>query len=82
MLTPEEIKIKVEALFESDIRPCMQEDGGDIEFVKYEEATRVLEVRMLGACASCPLAIMTLRAGIERLIIDAIPQIRRIENIK
>ena len=63
------------------VRPFLQEDGGDVEFVNYEEETNVVEIRLLGACKTCPMQLMTLRAGIERYIIAGIPSIKRIESV-
>jgi Fe-S cluster biogenesis protein NfuA len=60
------------------IRPMLMEDGGDIEFVSLSHEG-IVEVRFLGACATCSLAIMTLRAGVERTLMLALPSIRRIE---
>ena len=60
------------------VRPYLQEDGGDIELVSVY-ADGIVEVRFLGECATCSLAIMTLRAGIERALMLALPEIRRIE---
>ncbi len=84
LLTEIEIKAKVLDIFET-IRPYLNQDGGDIEYVKYveyEDKINVLEVRMTGNCSDCPLAMMTLRAGIERAIIQEIPQIKRLEKVK
>lgn len=64
------------------IEPFLKEDGGGVEFVRYELETGVVEVRLTGACANCPISIMTLRAGIERYLINAIPEIKRIEQVK
>ncbi len=64
------------------IRPFLKEDEGDVEFVRYEKETGVAEIRLLGSCSTCPLSIMTLRAGIERLILIEIPEIRRIEQVR
>ena len=64
-----------------DIRPFLQEDEGDVEFVRFEEETNVCEIRPLGNCNGCPLWMMTLRAGIERHLIKEVPQIRRIESV-
>ncbi|MCL5992234.1 MAG: NifU family protein [Bacteroidetes bacterium] len=64
------------------LRPYLQEDEGDIEFVKYEDETSVLEVRFLGNCKTCPLSVMTLRAGIERYLLSRIPEIRRVESVQ
>jgi Fe-S cluster biogenesis protein NfuA len=68
-----------EALDEA--RPYLQRDGGDVEFVRFEEDTGVAEISMMGACKTCPLAIMTLRAGIERIVIEKVPEVKRIENV-
>lgn len=63
------------------IRPYLQEDGGDIEFVRFEEKTSTLVLRFLGNCIECPLSMMTLRGGIERFILKDIPEVRRVEKI-
>ena len=65
-----------------ECRGPLQVDGGDIEFVRFEEATRTAEIRFLGACAACPMSIMTLRAGIERVLIHRVPHIRRVEQVR
>ncbi len=62
------------------VRPHLQIDGGDIEFVSVS-ADGIVEVRFLGACATCSLAIMTLRAGVERAILLAVPGLRRVEMV-
>lgn len=65
-----------------ECRPLLQQDGGDVEFVRYEVETATAEVRFTGACARCPLSIMTLRAGIERLVQLYVPHVRRIEQVR
>lgn len=64
------------------IRPYLKKDRGDVEFVRFEEDTSVLELRLLGNCKICPLQMMTLRAGIERFIIAEIPEIKRVEKVE
>lgn len=64
------------------VRPHLIEDGGDIEFVDYEENNRVVVLRFMGNCIDCPLSMMTLRGGIERYIIYYEPTIRRVEVVK
>lgn len=64
-----------------DVRPYLVVDNGDVEIVRYEESTGVLELRFLGACKTCSMSAMTLRAGIERAIRLSIPEIRRVEAI-
>lgn len=77
MLTVEE-KID-EALL--SVRPYLQQDGGDVEVVEFNDTTGILTVRLTGACKTCPMSTMTLRAGIERVLRRAIPEIRRIESV-
>jgi Fe-S cluster biogenesis protein NfuA len=62
------------------IRPCLRVDGGDIELSNVSEDGFVT-VRFLGACATCPLSPMTLRAGVERTLMLALPEIRRVEAV-
>lgn len=63
-------------------RPYLQQDGGDVELVRYEVETATAEVRFLGACAECPLVLMTLRAGVERWVQLQVPSVRRLELVK
>lgn len=64
-----------------DIRPYLKEDGGDVEFVSYDDLAGIVYVRFQGNCVNCPISIMTLRAGIERYILSEVPGVRRIEQI-
>lgn len=70
---------KVEQILNS-IRPYLQTDEGDIELVSISE-NGIVEVKLLGACADCPLSLMTLRAGVEKALIKEIPEIIRVESI-
>jgi len=72
-------KNKVEEILNS-IRPYLQADEGDIELVNIKPSG-IVEVKLLGACADCPLSVMTLRAGVERALMKEIPEIRRVEAI-
>lgn len=62
-------------------RPYLQIDGGDVELATIDEANGIVEVRYQGACKTCPLKLMTLRAGIERAIMLEAPEIKRIEEV-
>ncbi len=64
----------------SRIRHYLQVDGGDVEVVSIEN-DNIVKVRLLGACNTCPLNLMTLRAGIERTLMLEFPQIVRIESV-
>ena len=72
-------KEKIEEVLEK-IRPYLLQDEGDVEFVSIENGN-IVKVRLLGACYNCPLSLMTLRAGIERLLMKEIPGIKRIESV-
>lgn len=74
------IKQRAEEIL-SKLRPYLQQDGGDVEYVRYEENSQTLVLRLLGNCSDCPLALMTLRAGIERFILKDMPEVRRVEKI-
>lgn len=62
-------------------RPQLQADGGDAEFVKIDEQNRV-HVRLTGACGSCPMALMTLKMGLERYLKDACPEVTEVVQVK
>jgi Fe-S cluster biogenesis protein NfuA len=60
------------------IRPALHSDGGDVEFIDFDAAEGVLQLRFLGACGDCPISDVTLRQGIERRILSAVPQVREV----
>ena len=62
------------------IRPYLQNDGGDIEFVEITDDMRV-NVRLTGACGSCPYSTMTLKNGVETAVQKAIPEIKSVESV-
>jgi len=65
---------RIEAVLES-VRPAIQSDGGDVELVGWSEDSGLVEVRLMGACESCPISMMTLKEGIERRLRDAVPEV-------
>lgn len=68
---------KIEAVLE-EIRPALHADGGDVEFVAYDEQDGIVQLRLLGLCGSCPISTVTLKQGIERRIITALPNVREV----
>lgn len=70
---------KVNAVLD-EIRPALRADGGDIELV---EVTKdgIVRVRLRGACAGCPMAAMTMAIGVERVLKERIPHVKRVEAI-
>lgn len=72
------IELRVKAIIEK-IRPFLISDGGNLEFVKYED--NIVYVRLIGACQDCPMLDVTLKDGIEELIINEIPEVKEVKNI-
>ncbi|MBE7175550.1 MAG: NifU family protein [Mucilaginibacter polytrichastri] len=62
------------------IRPYLETDGGNVA-VEEITADNVVKLRLLGSCGSCPMSIMTLKAGIEQAIKKAVPEITGVEAI-
>ncbi len=61
-------------------RPFLQADGGDIELVRVT-GDWIAELRFTGECSRCSLSKMTLRAGVERVVMRYAPEIRRVESV-
>lgn len=64
----------------AEIRPQIQADGGDIDLVAVEND--IVKVRLRGACAGCPMATLTLKQGVERLIKQKVPEIKTVEAVQ
>ena len=58
------------------VRPYLQNDGGDVEFIRYENG--VAYVKLIGACSNCPMAQMTLQDGIENALISEVPEVIKV----
>jgi len=61
------------------IRPALQADGGDLEFIDFVDG--VVTLRLKGACGSCPMSLMTLKQGIEVRLRNEIPEVRSVEAL-
>ncbi|MCK9222429.1 MAG: NifU family protein [Limnochordia bacterium] len=73
------MKEKVKELLDQ-IRPSLQADGGDVELVEVEDDGTV-KVRLKGACAGCPMSQMTLQHGIERVLKEQIPEVKKVIGV-
>ncbi|NLR91295.1 MULTISPECIES: NifU family protein [Flammeovirga] len=62
------------------IRPYLEADGGNAKVVEVTE-DGIAKVELLGACGSCPMSAMTLKAGIEQAIVNAVPEVNKVEAI-
>lgn len=78
-MTADELKDKVEEALQ-EIRPFLQNDGGDISLVAIEEGKRVT-VRLEGACVGCSVNQLTLKSGVEMTIKKHAPQIEQVINV-
>jgi Fe-S cluster biogenesis protein NfuA len=69
------MKEKVQAALEK-IRPALQADGGDVELVDVKDG--IVKVKLTGACGGCPMATMTLKKGIERVLKEQVPEVKEV----
>lgn len=60
------------------IRPAIQADGGDVELLGFHEDSGVVELRLLGACESCPISMMTLKEGIEKRLVGHVTGVQEV----
>ena len=61
------------------IRPMLQRDGGDIELVEVNDG--VVKVRLTGACKGCPMSQMTLKQGVERILMQEVPGLKQVQAV-
>ncbi|MGD9604810.1 MAG: NifU family protein [Bacilli bacterium] len=76
--TNQELETKVKTII-SKIRPYLLRDGGDIEFLRIVDG--IVYVRMIGACAGCASIDVTLKDGIEAILLEEVPGIFGVENV-
>ena len=70
---------KIKKALES-VRPGLQADGGDLEFVRVDE-NNVVYIRLVGACGGCPMSTITLKQGIERILKMQVPEVTSVESV-
>ncbi|MFO7766964.1 MAG: NifU family protein [Pelovirga sp.] len=63
------------------IRPALQADGGDVELVDVSDEG-VVSVKLTGACGSCPMSTMTLKMGIEKNLMEQIPEVKEVVQVR
>lgn len=73
------MKEKVQKII-NEIRPSLQADGGDVELVDVSE-DGIVRVRLVGACAGCPMSQMTLKGGIEKYLKKMIPEVKSVVSV-
>ncbi len=73
-------KDKVKEVIE-EVKPYLQQDGGDIELIDAIEDTGVVKVRLQGACAHCPASTYTLQMAVEARLKEMIPEVQKVEAV-
>ncbi|KAL2458129.1 NifU-like protein 4 [Abeliophyllum distichum] len=70
----------IKELLETRIRPAVQDDGGDIEYRQFDPDTGIVKLRMQGACSGCPSSSVTLKSGIENMLMHYVPEVKGVEQ--
>ena len=78
-LMSEPVEDRVKKALEQ-VRPQLQADGGDLEYVGFENG--VVKVRLKGSCSGCPMSAMTLQWGVENFLKKHIPEVTKVESVK
>lgn len=76
-----EIVDEIKQLIDARVRPAVAQDGGDIEFHRFDATTGVVELVMRGACSGCPSSTMTLKQGVENLLKHYVPEVTAVEAV-
>ena len=74
----EDLKKAVEQAL-AKIRPMLQRDGGDIELVEVTDG--IVKVRLTGACKGCPMSQMTLKQGVEKILLKEVPGLKQVQAV-
>mmetsp|Transcript_15028 Transcript_15028/g.17011 ORF Transcript_15028/g.17011 Transcript_15028/m.17011 type:complete len:287 (+) Transcript_15028:112-972(+) len=77
----DEVVSIIKMLLEEQVRPMVQEDGGDIFFKSFDEKTGVVQVKLAGSCAGCPSSTVTLKNGVENMLMYHVPEVTRVDEV-
>lgn len=75
-----EVVAMIKELLETRIRPAVQDDGGDIEYRGFDLETGIVKLRMQGACSGCPSSSVTLKSGIENMLMHYVSEVKGVEQ--
>jgi Fe-S cluster biogenesis protein NfuA len=79
MITDQKIIDKIENAL-AEIRPFLESDGGDINFIELSDDW-IVKVKLIGACSSCNISMMTMKNGVEVVIKKAVPEVKEVVDI-
>lgn len=80
--TDSEVVAMIKELLESRIRPAVNEDGGDIRYVGFDEVSGVVTVQLAGSCVGCPSSSVTLKNGVENMLMHYIPEVTGVVSLE
>ncbi|KAF4704517.1 NFU1 iron-sulfur cluster scaffold, partial [Perkinsus olseni] len=72
----------IHEILEQRIKPFVEQDGGDVEFVSFDSESGELKIRLVGSCSGCPKSSVTLKFGIQRMVCHYIPEVKNVINIE
>lgn len=75
----DDVVSRIKALLESHVRPAVAQDGGDIIYQDFEDG--VVKLKLQGSCSGCPSSVMTLKGGIENLLMHHIREVKSVEAV-
>ena len=75
----DEVVAMIKELLETRIRPTIQEDGGDIDYMGFEEG--IVKLKLQGACRTCDSSVITLKNGIENMLMHYVPEVKGVEQV-
>lgn len=78
----DEVVQMIKELLEVRIRPAVQEDGGDIKLVGFDEPSGIVKVRLEGSCVGCPSSSVTLKSGVENMLMHYIPEVKGVVAVE
>jgi len=78
----DEVVAMIKELLETRIRPAVQEDGGDIRYSGFEVDTGVVTVQLAGSCVGCPSSSVTLKQGVENMLMHYIPEVNEVVSLE
>jgi len=78
----DEVVALIKELLEQRVRPAVQEDGGDIRYVEFDEASGLVRVSLAGSCVGCPSSLGTLKNGVENMLMHYIPEVTGVEAVE
>lgn len=78
----DEVVAMIKELIEDRIRPAVQEDGGDIRYKGFDETTGMVTVQLAGSCVGCPSSSITLKQGVENMLMHYIPEVTAVQALE